>query len=50
VAGFCDLPNEPSASINSRKFLDQLRNYQLLREDSVPGSSTPLHRIPTALF
>ena len=50
MAGFCDYGNEPSASINLRKFLDQLRNYHLLSDDSDPLSSTRLRRIPTALF
>jgi hypothetical protein len=45
VVCFCDYPNEPSASINLRKFLDQL-----LSEDLAPGSSTSLHGFPTVLF
>ena len=50
MAGFCDCGNEPSASINLRKFLYQLTNYDLLSDDSDPWSSTGLRRLLTALF
>ena len=50
MAGFCDCGNEPSASINLRKFLYQFTNYDLLSDDSDPWSSTGLRRLLTALF
>jgi hypothetical protein len=37
VVGFCENGNEPSGSIRGGKFLDYLRNYQLLK-DSAPWS------------
>jgi hypothetical protein len=36
IGGMCEYGNEHSASIMFWKFLDQLRNYQLLKKGSVP--------------
>jgi len=36
VAGFCEHGNEPSGSIKSGKFLDQLSDCQLLKKHSAP--------------
>jgi hypothetical protein len=36
MASVCEHSSEPSGSITGRKSLDQLRNYQLLMEDSAP--------------
>jgi hypothetical protein len=36
VAGSYQHGNKSSGSIKCRKFLDKLRNYQLLKKDSVP--------------
>jgi hypothetical protein len=38
VAGSCEHGNEPSGFIKGREFLDQLRDYYLLRKGSVPLS------------
>jgi hypothetical protein len=38
VAGSCEHINETSASIIGRDFLDQLKDYQLLKKDSAPWS------------
>jgi len=38
VAGSFGSGNEPSGSIKCRKFLDWLRNHQLLEKDSAPWS------------
>jgi hypothetical protein len=38
VKGSCENGREPSCLINSGKFLDQLNDYQLLKNDSVPWS------------
>jgi hypothetical protein len=34
VAGSCEKDNEPSDCVNGGEFLDQLRDYQLVRMDS----------------
>ena len=38
VAGFCKCGNEPSASVKSGEFLDQLRTCCVLKKDSAPWS------------
>jgi hypothetical protein len=49
VDGFCEFRNETSDSINLCKFLDQVRNYQLLNKESAAWSLTPLRILPTEL-
>ena len=38
VAGSCEYGDELPCSIKFKEFVDQLRNYQILTEDSVPWS------------
>jgi hypothetical protein len=38
VADFCEPSNEPSVTINRGEFLDQLREYLLLKKNFVPLS------------
>jgi hypothetical protein len=36
--GSCEYNNEPSGSIKGKRFLNQLSDYQLLKDDSIPRS------------
>jgi hypothetical protein len=38
VAGSCEHGNEPLVHIKGREFIEQLRDYQLFKKDSVPWS------------
>jgi hypothetical protein len=42
VAGSCEHDNEPSGSIKGGEFLDQLNDYQDLKDESVPWSQFTL--------
>jgi hypothetical protein len=35
MAGCCEHGNEPSGSIKGKELLDLMRNYQLIKKDSV---------------